>query len=646
MTDTHFRIRLGRIITPDGHEKFIRLARHIRRSARRVGRSGGHTRRNAKSQAAQYFQRRVIVKFHLVKMNAQGAARQARHLEYIARDSAAKDHEHENETDIKKCHLFDRDGKDADIDAFKERGANDPHQFRIIVSPEDSLRMADLDGFTRNVMRQMEDTLGTRLDWVAASHYDTATPHVHIVLRGVKDNGQKLIIPRRLISYGMREQCERLVSLELGPMNVLEAGEKLARQVTQERFTALDRSLVTIAEDNIVDVGSTPKQGEAWTRRLDIARLKYLSRMGLAQKQSAYRWKLADNIEQTLRELGERGDIIKARHKALKRAGLEHKAATWGDIKYMDHMGQVTGRVLSAGVRDDVNDRAYVVLDTIGGEQLYVDIGKNANIDGIARDNIVQVSPLEQKSKQADKVIADIAARNGGLYSADIHARHDPTARPDYIQAHIRRLEAMRRVGLTKRYQNGNWQIPGDHMDRAVQYEAKRQYGNRVRLQTLSRMGLDKMTTAIGRTWLDKDLQAGQEYPDAKGFGQSVRKAQSARRQYLVRQGILTKKTAAITEQHLEELERRDLANTGKKLSRELGKPYEERPDFGRVSGTYTKSVETVSGKYAILERSHEFTLVPWRETLERQRGRSISAQIRGQTINWQFGRKRGLEIS
>jgi hypothetical protein len=154
------------------------------------------------------------------------------------------------------------------------------------------------------------------------------------------------------------------------------------------------------------------------------------------------------------------------------------------------------------------------------------------------------------------------------------------------------------------------------------------------------------MTTAMGKTWLDTKLQSGENYPDAKGFGQSVIDAQMTRRQYLVKQGILTKEDGEITGQHLDDLERRDLERFSKKLSSEIGNPYEPRPEFGRVSGTYTKSIETISGKYAVLERSHEFTLVPWRETLEQQRGKSISANIRSQSINWQFGKQRGLDVS
>ncbi|MBV9562501.1 MAG: hypothetical protein JOY90_18975 [Bradyrhizobium sp.] len=36
--------------------------------------------------------------------------------------------------------------------------------------------------FLRDLMRQMEEDLGTKLDWVAADHFNTGHPHSHIVV--------------------------------------------------------------------------------------------------------------------------------------------------------------------------------------------------------------------------------------------------------------------------------------------------------------------------------------------------------------------------------------------------------------------------------------------------------------------------------
>jgi hypothetical protein len=48
----------------------------------------------------------------------------------------------------------------------------------------------------------------------------------------------------------------------------------------------------------------------------------------------------------------------------------------------------------------------------------------------------------------------------------------------------------------------------------------------------------------------------------------------------------------------------------------------------------------------ALIENSHEFTLVPWRPVLKRQLGKQVAGIMRGAEISWRFGRQRsGPEI-
>ena len=100
---------------------------------------------------------------------------------------------------------------------FADRTKDDRHHFRFIVSPEDAAEMTDLRAFTRDLARQMEADLGTRLDWIAVDHWNTDNPHVHLLVRGVDETGQDLVISRDYISRGLRSRAEELVSIELGP---------------------------------------------------------------------------------------------------------------------------------------------------------------------------------------------------------------------------------------------------------------------------------------------------------------------------------------------------------------------------------------------------------------------------------------------
>jgi type IV secretory pathway VirD2 relaxase len=79
--------------------------------------------------------------------------------------------------------MFDAASNNADLRGFAERASDDRHHFRFIVSPEDATEMADLRAFTRDLVRQMEHDLGTRLDRVGIDHWNTDNPHVHLIVR-------------------------------------------------------------------------------------------------------------------------------------------------------------------------------------------------------------------------------------------------------------------------------------------------------------------------------------------------------------------------------------------------------------------------------------------------------------------------------
>ncbi|MDA9520091.1 type VI secretion protein, partial [Bradyrhizobium sp. CCBAU 11434] len=92
------------------------------------------------------------------------------HLSYLKRDGVTRSGE--------QAEMFDARSDAADGAAFTERCKDDRHHFRFIVSPEDAGDMTDLKAFTRDLAKQMETDLGTRLDWVAVDHWNTDNPHV------------------------------------------------------------------------------------------------------------------------------------------------------------------------------------------------------------------------------------------------------------------------------------------------------------------------------------------------------------------------------------------------------------------------------------------------------------------------------------
>lgn len=60
------------------------------------------------------------------------------------------------------------------------------------------------------------------------------------------------------------------------------------------------------------------------------------------------------------------------------------------------------------------------------------------------------------------------------------------------------------------------------------------------------------------------------------------------------------------------------------------------------IEGIVKKQFHLASGRFALVTRAREFTLVPWRDGLERQIGKSIAVTLRGNGMSWTAGRGRG----
>ena len=128
-------------------------------------------------------QRRGVVKTRSVQ-GAGKHGKSAAHLRYIQRDGTSRDGE--------RGQLYSATEDRADGTTFVERGADDRHQFRFIVSPEDGADLSDLTAYTRDLMSQVETDLGTRLDWVAVNHHNTGHPHIHVIVRGTDELGETI----------------------------------------------------------------------------------------------------------------------------------------------------------------------------------------------------------------------------------------------------------------------------------------------------------------------------------------------------------------------------------------------------------------------------------------------------------------------
>ncbi|GGE06151.1 conjugal transfer protein TraI [Tsuneonella deserti] len=649
-TEDDFEPRLGRIRSRGGKRGRTYLSRVLAAtnlarggpgrsgsySTTRIGRGAGVGRLLARrDRYAAFRQRRVIVKARLAKLAGKGFAGARAHLRYVQRDGVTRDG--------RPGELYGRDADTVNGKNWLDRQAGDRHQFRFIVSPEDGDQYADLKDLTRRLMARLEQDLGTRLDWVAVDHFNTGHPHTHVIVRGKDERGRDLVIAPDYLTRGIRERAAELVDLDLGPRSDRDIEARLRAEIDQERLTGIDRRLIGAMDTDRVVAASAR---DPFQQSLQVGRLATLARLGLAERLPEGRWRLAEGIEDTLRRMGERGDIIRTLQRAYTARGIAPAAA---DLAIYEPAAQdarpIIGRVLERGLSDEHKDRHYLLVEATDGRTHYVDIGKGEALAPLPAGAIVRIVPERPAVREVDRTIAAVAAANGGRYTIDAHLRHDPTATEAFAETHVRRLEAMRRrFGAVERLSDGSWTIAPDHLDRAAAYEAARAGEAPVHVETLSAEPLERLAGADAATWLDRELVTSSPEPLREaGFGQAVREAQHQRRQWLIAQGLAEEQAngAAFAPGLIDALRRRELLRVAAQLSDELGLPFRETPEGARVEGIYRRPVELLSGRHALIEKSREFTLVPWRPVLDRHVGKTVSGRVRGDGVSWTIGRGR-----
>ncbi|MEJ0022885.1 MAG: hypothetical protein WDN76_05175 [Alphaproteobacteria bacterium] len=259
---------------------------------------------------------------HANVRNVGGAGGLMRHALYVEREGAGRDGD--------QVTVFDAEHDRADGAAFVERCENDRHHFRVILSPEHGEQLRDLKDFTRELVRRVEQDLGTGIDWIAAEHHDTGRPHVHLLMRGRRDDGRDLVIPRDYVSHSFRHRAEEIVTRELGPRLGHSLGHELEgsgdRAATLTRFTHLDETLIDHARANEFSVAALPQ--DRHTRALLVRRLNRLEEMGLAARQGSDRWRVDGELEDKLTRLGDARDRERAIARLLAKEdrGLEPRA--------------------------------------------------------------------------------------------------------------------------------------------------------------------------------------------------------------------------------------------------------------------------------------------------------------------------------
>ena len=475
MRDDGIHLRPGRIHHGNQSGKHAKsFVGEVMRAAKKAGHTGGTFARNGWTKGRSTFGRgrravqsmslhapgrRVVVMTRIVRHQGKRfrSAPLAKHIAYLKREGVTRDG-----TDAR---MFDARSDEAETKAFAERCEDDRHHFRFTVSPEDASEMADLRAFTRELMSDAEKDLGTKLDWVAVDHWNTDNPHVHVLVRGKADDGRDLVISRDYISQGLRSRAAERVTLELGPRSELEIRSALEKEADAERWTSLDRALRNIADDNagIVDLRPGASGDDPELRRLMLGRTAKLERLGLAEKIDSASWTLKPGLEQTLRDLGTRGDIIKTMQRALTGAGREPDVSGFA-LHGEDGGEQVLGRLVARGLHDELRGSAYAIIEGVDGRTHHLrfsdlemtgDAKPGAIVEARAYEDGTGHPRLSLATRSDFTIEAQITASGATWLDRQLLAREPTTSGGGFgaevRQAMDRRLDHLVGEGLARR---------------------------------------------------------------------------------------------------------------------------------------------------------------------------------------------------
>jgi type IV secretory pathway VirD2 relaxase len=420
--------------------------------------------------------RRCVIKGRYVKTTAGSHEVMKRHLAYLERDGV--------ERDGSRGELYGAD------DAFsaEEFGlplAHEQRQFRFIVSPEDGDQM-DLTGFARRFMSQVEKDTERRLTWAAVNHHNTDNAHVHIIIRGVDADGDDVRIDGRYIGREMRWRAQEIITRELGLRLELDLTRGQSKEVTRRGFTEIDRMLA----GHLLEDGRLARDRLADAPRVErvacLARLEVLEKMKLAHREPKGEWRLEAGWDAELKRM--------EAHDEARGHLSRHIPDSLGLGRVLE-VGQtfdtVEGVVKGIGLHDELEGTMYLAVEGRGAVAHYVPVRPEV-VQGLRVGDTVKVStPAESWVKSTDRIIAQFAQQNRGVYDPVLHqralealsgrrgGRAVPSA-AELTTANLRRLERLERYGLVERLPNGRWRVP---VDLVAQLEARERSHPRHRIQ-------------------------------------------------------------------------------------------------------------------------------------------------------------------
>ena len=614
--------------------------------------AGFKNRSRARSGPANNTRQRVVVKA-LVSRHKPGKARGsiARHASYLGRESASAD----GQPGV----FYDAQRQSVNARQEVTTWAEDRHHFRLIISPEHGGDIPDITAYVREVMRRVQRDLHVgMLEWIAVNHHNTDNPHAHVMIRGRREDGSDLVIPRQYISYGIRDRASEVATELLGPRSAQEVRMAKAKEVEAERFTSLDRMIERHATGGQVDVSPSRHIGFGpEDQRLVVARLQFLQQLELAHKGRGTQWQVEANFKQAMRDLGARNDIIKQLYASMgTEAGRVQRMST-------DRVGRapVSGVVIALGSVDEIGTDRYVVVRDAAGRPHYGRIRDGDAFRELAVGSLAELGGGAHFRQRVTDQILSVTRMSGGIYNPEQHQAYLRSSDTVITEREAKVLvrSAMSRLQFVSDTEGTGVQRrdDGSYAVDAVAFERfSQRKGQRMDVRVIASHPLAQQVQASAATWLDR--QAFGDAPDARVRDHpSVLQAARDRQAWLVQNGYAQQAAldgvVLLRRDALRELARAEKSAAHRRLSERYDRPIRELPVGDTVSGTYRGTERLHGGRLAVVVDDNRVTVVPVRSEPDVARGSAVrvertawrTARIEG-TTGQTLGRQAGADIT
>lgn len=168
-------------------------------------------------------------------------------------------------------------------------------------------------------------------------------------------------------------------------------------------------------------------------------------------------------------------------------------------------------------------------------------------------------------------------------------------------------------------------------------------------LAVRSDLSIHAQVTAQGATWLDhRLLDRAPSAVSGDGFGGEVRAALAARADHLVSEGLARRQGQRVVfaRDLLNTLRQREVEAAAARVTAETGKAWRPAQEGEPITGVFSRRIDLVSGRFAMIDDGFGFQLVPWKPSMERERGLGQRlASDADESANLQQRRARNLSI-